>query len=722
MSALRSRLPTLASGFAAIFAALAGCAAPERPLSVSRWAEAHRFVGEESQSRDPGKWENARTPQLLEPMDACQLGNGVRRVVLTGGAQFGKTEISLNALAWAIDYEPCGIFVLLPSLEETRAYSRLKLEPTFTATPRLKEKVHVRKSRSGEGSTTTVKKFRGGSIELVTAGASKALQMRSGRMVIAEECAQYDSSTEDGRVGQGGDPITAAEVRCDNFEPDAKTILASTSGFAGRCRITAEYLASDQRRWHAPCPQCGDAFVLDIKNLHAHEGRPVFDCPSCGYMIEEGERAAMNAAGFWLPTFVHGAEEKGDPKPEILAARARNPAPPKIIPAAEIDRYAPFDAELGYRFSTRDCEGRARGYHLWQGQSNRSSWQVVLKKKQDFEAGAGDAIEYAQKVLGEPYEEVVDRPNADKLYDARGQVYVREGPVPPWAGIVTGFVDVQQNRLEWGVWAWGKGGVGARIAKGIIAKHPNNIATWREDVHALMHAEFSGPAYRPHRADYWGIDLGGTATEEVYNFCLAHKALNVLALKGASHDKGFAPAYERGKVQKVRWKGVPRGRIVPIITGTHGLKTRIYHGLQLGVDATRTRPPMLLPRSLHLALDATKTDFQQLTAEHLKQEDPRQKGQWVLPSHAANEQLDIAVGCLALAIMEGLDLLDEERWAERQAARMPDLAESDLTPMERLMQGKAEPELTPPPAEGFAPIGITEADRAEIARIAAEWG
>lgn len=721
MPALRSILPGIACGFAAVFAAIAANAAPEKALSVSQWAERDRVVAAESGSALHGKWSNASTPHLVEPMDSCQLSNGVRKVVLTGGAQFGKSEIALNAIAWAIYYEPCKILLLQPSIGEVQQYSRNKWEPMIEATPALRERVHLMKSRSTDGSTTAVKKFRGGDMEFVTAGSSKGLQGRTIRLVVAEECAQYEAD-EEGNVGVGGDAITAAEGRQETWKEDAKTILVSTPGFAGRCRISEEYRLSDMRRWFTPCVHCGDAFVLDIRWLHWHEGRACMTCPSCGVVIEESDRTAMNARGFWLPTFEHEGESE-----QARARRAANPAPPKIIPAGEIDAFAPFNEALGYRFAARNCEGRARGYHLWQGQSELSSWQVVLGKKESFEAGTYDAKEYAQKVLGEPFEEVVDRPDSEKLFEARGAIYPREGVVPPWAAIVTGFIDVQANRFEWGVYAWGRGGVGARIAKGLIAKNPSDVASW-QDVAALVRAEFSGPAFRAKRCDYWGIDLGGTATDEVYNFVLSNRALNVHAMKGASKDGGYAPAYERGTKIKVRWKGQTRGRIIPIITGTHGLKTRIYHGLLQGLESAKERK--LLPRSLHLALDATATDFKQLTAEYLKQDDPRKKGAWVLPAGAANEQLDIAVGCLALAIMEGLDLFDEETWAQRHAERLPTLIEQELTPLEKLARAKdapadapAAPALEAPPAEGvLKPAGgLTDEERKALAEIASAW-
>lgn len=720
MTALRTHFAGLACAFSVVLGAIAANAAPEKQLPVSRWTGEHREVAAASGSPLPGKWDNARTPYLVEPMDACQLGNGVRKVVLTGGAQFGKSEVALNAIAWAIYYEPCKILLLQPSIGEVQQYSRNKWEPMIEATPALRQRVHLMKSRSADSSTTTVKKFDGGDLEFVTAGSSKGLQGRTIRLVVAEECAQYETD-EEGNVGVGGDAITAAEGRQETWKEDAKTIEVSTPGYAGRCRITADYQLSDMRRWYTPCLHCGDASVLDIRVLHRHEGRACMSCPSCGVVWEEVDRTAMNALGFWLPTFSHDGES-----PETQAKRARNPAPPKIIPAADIDRLAPFDPERGYRFATRDCEGRAMGYHLWQGQSELSSWAIVLDKKEKFEAGQYDPKEYAQKVLGEPFEEVVDRPDAERLFEHRGVIYPHEGSVPSWAAMVTGFIDVQANRFEWGVYAWGRGGVGARIAKGIIAKSPHDVASWR-DVAALVRATFGGPSYRARPADYWGIDLGGTATEEVYNFVNAHKSLNVLALKGASHDGGLAPAYERGQKKKVRWKGQALGTIIPIITGTHGLKTRIYHALLQGVESARVK--QLLPRSLHFAFDATQTDFQQLTAEHLKQDDPRRKGAWVLPPGKANEQLDIAVGCLALAIMEGLDLLDDEAWARRHTERLPLLVEADLTPLEAIMQGKteiaapaAEPAFEPPPAEGDFAGGVSDEDLKAAEALGRMWG
>lgn len=134
-------------------------------------------------------------------MDACEVGNGIHPVVLTGGAQFGKTVSELNSIFYACDTSPRPYLVLLPSLNEVNTWSYLKLDPNVKDAPRLARVVYRHKSRSTEGSTNAIKRFRGGRVDLATAGASKCLQMCSVACVAADEVDQYDTDQE-GRVGR----------------------------------------------------------------------------------------------------------------------------------------------------------------------------------------------------------------------------------------------------------------------------------------------------------------------------------------------------------------------------------------------------------------------------------------------------------------------------------------------------------------------------------------
>lgn len=727
LGGLRARIPGLALGAAAVFAALATAAQAEPDIRPAEWAAKYRYVAAESQSPQPGWWKNETAPYLVEVMDACEIGNGIRRVVITGGNQFGKTDAILNSIFHACDTSPRPYLVLLPSLTEADAWSSLKWDPNITKmleeTPRLARVFYRHKSRSNEGSTNNIKRFRGGRVEFATAAASKGLQLRSVACVVADEVDQFDTG-EEGRVGVGGDPIVAAENRMNAFGDDRKTILASTPGFEGSSRIWSEWLLSDMRKWFTPCPHCDDFHVLDFETFGLTEGRPSFSCPSCGGVIEQSHRREMNARGLWLPTFEHAEPTEADTSPEAEAARAarlRNPAPPKIVPRADIERWR-----------NRDCEGRPRGYHLWQAQSNLSSWAVIWDAWDALQKGVatpGADIEFSQKILGLPFARKVDRPNHEKLWEARGVMYpsVKIG-VPEWAGLVTGAIDVQHNRLEWAVYAWGRGGVGARIAFGVIPKNPLTWSTWSEDADRLVRMQFEGPNYRARVADYWLVDSGGNATNEVYAFCYGRNRSDapVLAIKGDSHDKGDAPAIRRGSMVNV-WRDKRIVAKVQLwIVGPHGLKSRVYEGLQLGALSAETK--RFEARSLHFPREMSKEEFGQLTAEHLKRPKSGGKGRWEkVSAGAANEQLDLAVYCLAGAINAMMDNMNGDAWTALLSARAPDKVKATLTPLELLALpdddpvkiAAAAPKAEAPKAEGSAPPKPTAADMREVAKL---WG
>ena len=74
---------------------------------------------------------------------------------------------------------------------------------------------------------------------------------------------------------------------------------------------------------------------------------------------------------------------------------------------------------------------------------------------------------FVQQDLGEPYEPKSDTPDWEKLLGARKPW--KRGVVPWPASVLTGFIDVQGNRFEWGLWAWGEGFQGWLVDRGVIA-------------------------------------------------------------------------------------------------------------------------------------------------------------------------------------------------------------------------------------------------------------
>jgi hypothetical protein len=79
--------------------------APRKPLTVSEWADANRYLSSKG-SAEPGRWRTRRNPPLREPMDCMSARSAVRDCVLMFPIQFGKTAVAENALGYTMDHNP----------------------------------------------------------------------------------------------------------------------------------------------------------------------------------------------------------------------------------------------------------------------------------------------------------------------------------------------------------------------------------------------------------------------------------------------------------------------------------------------------------------------------------------------------------------------------------------------------------------------------------------
>ena len=152
----KPRIAGLARALAVCAAAFAAGIAPPPIKTVSAWAAEKRMVSAESGSPFPGKWVNDRVPYLPEIMDVMSLSHPATEVTFLKSAQVAGTEAGLNLIGQVIDETPAPAMVVLPTIDEGKAYVRIKLQPTIDETPALATKVRVQKSRDEDGSTTRV--------------------------------------------------------------------------------------------------------------------------------------------------------------------------------------------------------------------------------------------------------------------------------------------------------------------------------------------------------------------------------------------------------------------------------------------------------------------------------------------------------------------------------------------------------------------------------------
>lgn len=666
MSDIRKTFPGLALGWSVVLSALAASAEPPVELDVPTWSDEHRKISPESGARITGDWRSALAPYMIRPMICAGVDHPAPKVWMRWSAKTGKTQVSLNAIFHCIDTAPRSIAVITPTLQKAQDLEREVIAPSIRATTRISAKVMATKSRAGDGSTTRHKRFRGGFLKIINGGSESELQQSDVGLVVFEEPASYKRD-----VGGRGSPIKQGRGRTWAWGDDAKEIGGGTPGFVGDCMVTEETEEGTFERFYVPCPDCGARQVLLWENMTTFEGRPHFVCQGCGTLIgHESKKEMLNVAFAdgppwygWVPCF-----ESENPD---------NPAPPPCFPAEEIERW-----------QGRDLEGRFPSFDgIWQAYSPFTHWPRIMSEFDSATKSGNpeDLVTFFQQVLGRPFESAYERPASDQLFETRAKAAaiagVTRARIPSWAWSLTLTADVQGDRLEWAVWAWGQQRRGARIDAGVIPIRPEDPRAWSE-LAEITQRQYEGPHIRPIGFDRIGVDTGGHHTNEAYLFCSGRP--NTMALKGAKPLDALP--LTQGNVVKAKIGGRTVARTQLFLVGTHKVKKTVYFGLAQTLASIEAGE--LLPGALMLEPEATERDYQQLTAEVLLPPDPG-KGRKVevwerQPVGAANEQLDMAVYAWALAWSFLPDVMREEDWDRLIADRRRDPKRDGELPLETL--------------------------------------
>ncbi|WP_427452193.1 terminase gpA endonuclease subunit [Litorimonas sp. WD9-15] len=656
-----------------MFAAFAEAATPQIQTKPSDWAAKYRVVGADSGSRFPGPWDPARVTYLEEIMDACGPSDPSRIIAVIGCAQSAKSEAGLNAVGRIIHEDPKGILIVLPTFTEALKYSEIKLDPMISSSPELTRRVYAR--HGTKRSTQMRRRFRDGFLQMASGGATSNLQMITVGFIILEEVAEYDEDE-----GERGDPVTQAIARGTTYGEDLKVYIPSTPGKAGSCRVTKFYNDGDQRRWAWECPHCEDWFIPRFSHLvqtgEGSSARVELAPPCCGALIGHALKRSMNAGGCWIPTF--DSENPDNPTP-ACAPDPRDPSDTRIkdvIPAADIAAAR-----------ARDTEGRDKSFHIWQGMSPFSTWKLIFAAYLDAKDDPAKMIAFTQQVLGEAYDAELDTPDDEKLFAMAGGAPraktspVRRGMVPNWAAFTTTAADLQGNRFEWASYAWGPGPRGACIDHGIIQQPPMQPGGWTE-LRRTFAQEFDSVHLRPQIARRMGIDTGGQDTDKAYRFIVGNP--DVIGIKGmtgptARFEPLWQPSRKGGKLKNAAGQTIQR---VPLtLLNTHLLKRMVYQGLTNSLSAFDHDD---IGPGLHLFFhDEIDREFtKQLTAEHLVADPIRNHEAFVRVNGRANEQLDLAVYNLVLAIHFGLVRMSPQDWEDLFLREAVDPVLADLTPLE----------------------------------------
>ena len=524
---------------------------PDLDLTVSEWSDMYRMLSSKA-SAEPGPWRTDRTPYLREIMDCMSANNTTQKVVFMAGAQLGKTEAINNVVGYMIAQAPGPALFVQPTIEMAKRLSKQRLESLINETPCLAERIAPARSRDS-GNTMFSKEYPGGILLLTGANSATGLRSAPCRWVLLDEVDAFPSD-----VDGEGDPCALAERRASTFSR-RKIILTSTPTVKDMSRIETEYLASDQRRFFVPCPHCDHKQWLQWKNLQWRDGDPkttAYVCESCGAHIPEHFKSEMLRKGEWRATAT--SED------------------PRTVGFHLSSLYSP----LGWK-----------------------SWEEIVMEFLRSKNDAPLLKTFVNTILGETWEEEVGaKLGADGLAE-RAEFYPAS-EIPRGASIVTAGVDVQDNRVAVGIYAWGGGEECWLISHGEVYGDPAGSKLW-EQVDDLVLRDYPVEGGGTTRVSAIGIDSGGHYTSEVYTYARSRRNDGVFALKGQS-VRNKPPIGKPSKVD-ISYKGkVLKNSAEVYPVGTDTIKATLFGRLKHNEPGAGY---------IHFHAEAGQEYFKQLTAE-----------------------------------------------------------------------------------------------------------
>ena len=643
MSGMKSALPIVAAALAAVLA-------PPAEMVPSAWAAANLVVPDGPRAGQ--RWDPELTPYIAEIIDTLGPDSEHNFVAVRKSAQTGVSVAGIALVGSYIALAPARLSYALPTIDAVQEFNREKLSPTLEQTPALREKVRPQTSRSTTGSTTTSKKFPGGSLVLINANSAPDLRAKTLKIGVADEIDEWADDLE----GQG-DPLDLYEGRFTAFHAtgDWRLLALSTPTLSGSSRIDRLFLAGDQRVRHVKCPHCAEEFRFEFQGLKFNRLPPYeahYVAPCCGSIIEHHEKATLVRGGRFVATNEDGLY-------------------PSFHVDALISLLTTWDKIAEAWWKAQGDETRLKAfYNLW---------------------------------LGLAFEMRGDAPDHERLMERR-EDGLEENRIPARGLLLTGGADVQHSGIWLEVVAWAPDrqswSVTARWLEGDTSVP--NAGAWTKL--ASVYDERFVDAYGSVREiDAMAIDAGdGGRANQVYAFARGRN--RAFATKGMPGWTTPAIGTPTRVDITLGGKKIKRGATLwPI--GTWSLKGEFYSYLRKpGRAAGQEIDP---PGYCHFGGFLGENYFKQITAEYLAEVKfrGRVRREW-RPSREDNHLLDCRVMATAMADYLGLSRMTAEQWARLAGMRgVPaELADPDLLAPDPVKVA-AQPDPVPPvPTTQAAPV------------------
>jgi phage terminase large subunit GpA-like protein len=568
--------------------------ARKEDIAPSTWNERNRIV---TIGAHRGPWRNAISPHLAKIMDTAALP-WVREVTICKSPQTGGTEVLYSFEAYSDERDPAVSMFIMPSQADARKIATDRIIPMIEQTPCLKD---LTTGNPDDLAGQRIKLRNGQLIFMAWSNSASALATFPVKRLYFDEIDKYPPF-----VGKETDPITLGEKRARTYRHTYKMFKVSTPTREDG-PVWVSLNSSDViYKWHVPCFYCGEYQEM------------TFDRLTWPQDIDAETIQRLSLARYICK---HCNAQWTDTDRDIVLPRANWLA----VKGADIER------------------PHSVGFHQPSFVSADVSLSEIAAAYIRAKNSRAKLIDFYNDYLAMPFTDDLEGETVkeDVLYKRR-QDYGPEGAtwqVPAAACLLTCFVDVQGNRLEAEVVAWGEGYESWGIDHKILPGDPSLEMVWK-DLDEYLLREWTHETGLTMRLSSTGIDSGYKGPE-VYRFVRPRQTRRISACKGVSTVG--KPLLSAPSMRSHRKTIAKQKKVVVINIGTDAANNTIYSWMQIEEPG---------PGYMHWHMGYSYDYFRQLCSEKAitvtdKAGHPVRK--WVKKREdVPNEALDIRRGNYAM--------------------------------------------------------------------------
>ncbi len=613
--------------------------APPSRLRCSEFAEAEIYLPQEGNA-EPGKLHLDRMPWQMDMLDDVH-DDSVEEHVWMLGSQLGKTLCIIICILFFVKMRPRKVLMVYPKLDDARDWMRDKFIPTSEESPGLAGLIkspREHKSRSRDLN----RKFPGGGIVAVGSISTSSLRRLSAGVVIQDEIDDFETTKQ-------GDSMELADLRAATFA-NAFKLKSSTPTNTGESRSEQKFEASDKQHFFVPCLCCGHFQALELRHFKwsfTEEQHKRFSLP--GFKPSDFTWIGGTGAIRDVENTIIVCESCGggwSDADRIAAIKSRHPKNPAVIVDGKELRASWRATAPKSKIKGRRLPGFYRligkppafkNYHHWFAElflkAKRGGVEKLRVWTNTFEARAFETP--AEKLDWNPIHQRAEPYDADML--------------PPEVCLIVAGVDIQADRVEILIYGFGDGEESWALAYEVVWGRFDQ-AECQARVDEVLLRKFNHPVLGELAIAAVGVDTGHqTKVKEAYQFCRAHGARNVWAVKGSPHSLAGVYSASENKVFRIKLFSL----------NTDFLKTTIYD---------RLRNPDAGPRYIHFPAGGNFDEkfYRMLCSE--KRKSKKVAGETVYfwdKDTPRNEALDMTVYAFA-----AFDILKPQGYIARQWAKV----------------------------------------------------